>query len=211
MNKFKKNMLRINCLIGLCLSTSLALAIDESQYLEFYRDYPVGTWRLETPNGGSWESRSDNVYAHQRSLRVTLNNAQVFQVRDGWGGLDMTGATHLEFYFYATTQLFNGLDIDAATETMTGPRISLGLLANHKPGTWSQIRIPISSLGFTAGSQFKFFRLHNFTGSTVQFYLDEIRLVRPVQATAAVTINAGIVDYVLPGPMWGAGGSLFNP
>ncbi|MEO7454205.1 MAG: hypothetical protein ABIV13_05515 [Fimbriimonadales bacterium] len=211
MHKSTRKMFRVISLASLCLTAIASYAVDESQYVEMYRDYPIGTWKLETPQGGTWESRTDNVFANERAARVTLNPNQVFQIRDSWGGLDKTGATHLEFYLYADNQLFNGFDIDAATELMTGPRISLASVSSHTPGQWSQVRVPLSALGLTSGTRFKFFRLHNFTGSAMQFYIDEIRLVRPVQTSAAVTINTGIVDYTLPGPMWGAGGSIFNP
>jgi hypothetical protein len=179
--------------------------------MEMYRDYPVGTWRLETPQGGAWESRTDNVFAHERSIRVSLNTNQVFQIRDSWGGLDKSGATHLEFYLYSDTQLFGGLDIDAGTELMTGPRIRLSTVATHTPGQWSQVRVPISALGFTSGVRFKFFRLHNFTGGPIQMYMDEVRLVRPISPSVSVSVNSSVVDYTLPGPMFGAGGSIFNP
>ena len=211
MNESKRNMFRLSCLIGIGLVASSALAEDQSWYMEMYRDWPIGTWRLETPQGGSWESRTDNVFANERAIRVALNANQVFQVRDSWGGLDKTGATHLEFYFHCDSQVFNGLHIDAATELMTGPRITLASVTSHTAGQWSQVRVPLSALGFTSGTRFKFFRLHNFTGGPITFYMDEVRLVRPVQTTATVTVKTGVVDYVLPGPMFGAGGSIFNP
>lgn len=211
MHNTMRKMLRVSSLFILCLPFVAATAADESHYVEMYRDYPIGTWRLETPQGGTWESRTDNVFAHERSLRITLNANQVFQVRDAWGGLSLTGATHLEFYLYSETQLFGGLDIDAATELMGGPRIRLSTVATHTPGQWSQIRVPISALGLTSGTRLKYFRLHNFTGGGIQFYLDEIRLVRPVSTSVNVTVQSGTVEYVLPGPMWGAGGSIFNP
>ena len=211
MHKSMMNKFRVASLLGLGLSVASAVAVDESHYMELYRDYPIGTWRLEMPQGGSWENRVDNVFAHERAARVTMNNTQIFQVRDAWSGLDRTGATHLEFYFYCNQQVFNGLDIDAATNTVTGPRLPLSFYATHTAGQWSQIRIPLVDLGLTSGNLFKFFRLFNFTGGQVQFYIDEIRLIRPVHTNVEVTVNPAIVDYVVPEPMFGAGGSIFNP
>jgi hypothetical protein len=180
-------------------------------YIEMYRDYPVGTWRLETPQGGSWENRTDNVFAHERSARVNLQNNQVFQMRDSWGGLDRTGATHLEFFLYCDQNIFNGLQIDAATDLVTGPRTPLSNHVQQQVGQWTQVRISLAALGLTSGNRFKFFRLHNFTGGLISFYLDESRIIKPANATAAVNILPTVVDYVLPGPMFGAGGSIFNP
>ena len=207
------NIMRTSLLAAIAIGTTVANAgvVDESQYIELYRDYPVGTWRLETPQGGTWENRTDIVYANDRAVRVTLNADQLFLIRDGWGGINKTGMTAVEFYFYSTTELFTKIDVQAASSAITGNRIRLSDVVTQQVGAWTKVTIPYAWLGINSGTRFSFLRFFNESGGNIQFYLDEVRVIKPAMMNAAITINANNVHSIVPPPMFGAGGSIFNP
>lgn len=196
---------------ALLFAGTSALAIDDSSYIEMYRDYPIGTWRVEASTGGTWENRNDRVYANANAIRATIPNNEYFQVRDSWGGLTKVGVTALEFYFYSDTELLSVIDVEAASSNNTGPRKRLSLFATQNVGAWTRVTIPLSQLGLTINSKFRLFRLHNVSGAQIQFRIDEIRAVRPVVATAGVVVDSTIVKTTVAGPMFGVAGGIFDP
>ncbi|MDQ2985126.1 MAG: hypothetical protein M3R13_00210 [Armatimonadota bacterium] len=186
-------------------------AIDDSHYIEMYRDHPIGTWRLDSSTGGSWQNVTAPVYANQNSIRVNVNNNEYFQVRNSWGGLDKSRATALEFYFYADSMLLTGLDLEAASSNNTGPRIRLSTVVTQKIGQWTRVTVPWASLGLTTNSKFRLFRLHNVSGQSMVFNLDEVRVVRSVDLTAGILLDANIVERTVAEPMFGVAGGIFDP
>jgi len=188
-----------------------ALAVDDSNYIEMYRDYPIGTWRIECSTGGTWQNRNDLVYANANAVQANIPNNEYFQVRDSWGGLTKSGVTALEFYFYSDTELFSVIDIEAASSNNTGPRKRLSLFATQKVGSWTRVSVPWSALGLTVNSKFRLFRLHNVSGAPITFRIDEIRVVRAVDPTAEVVVDSTNVKTTVAGPMFGAAGGIFDP
>lgn len=212
----------------------LAIYAADNADIDIFRDYAVGRFSHfpYTDSGGRTASvtvDTQYIFSDSASLKVTIPSDTSGPVDRGgmffqhtWGGQEtiavpdrgIAALTHLEFRINGGPSASQNLKIQLGLTGNPGPALNLSNYVSLTPNSWKLVRIPLSDLGVT---NHKIFKIHLYVDSTnnsgqavPSFWLDEVRLTKPVSYSANVTINGGLTTGLVSEDHFGLG-AHFGP
>ncbi|MDB6139762.1 MAG: putative alpha-L-arabinofuranosidase, partial [Verrucomicrobiaceae bacterium] len=118
------------------------------------------------------------------------------------------GFTALHFWIYFSSSQAQPVQVQA---TRAGLAQTAVKPVNATPNAWTEITLPLSSLGVAGVTDFDGFWIQNITGSPLTFYVDDATLVAtPQPAQLQISVDAGSTLRTLDGRLYGLNTAVWD-